>query len=104
MAKNLYVGNLPPTVKENDLEILFSEAGTITSLKIMKDYYTGHCRGFGFVEMSSNDEAQGAIKRLDGYLLDGQKIKVSEARPRAEGDYGRGRRQGGTGQEDHGGR
>jgi RNA recognition motif-containing protein len=97
MAKNLYVGNLTPTVKESDLETLFGESGTIRSLKIMKDHYTGHCRGFGFVEMSSNDEAQAAIKRLDGFLLDGQHIKVNEARPRAEGDYGRGRREGGTG-------
>ncbi len=96
MAKNLYVGNLAPTVKEEDLEKLFTQVGTVRSVNVIKDRYTGQSRGFGFVEMSTQQEAQEAIKQFEGYVLEGQKIKVNEARPR-ENDRGGGGRRGGGG-------
>jgi len=96
MARNLYVGNLAPAVKESDLETLFQQAGTVTSVNVIKDRYTGQSRGFAFVEMSSHQEAQDAIKQFEGYLLEGQKIKVNEAQPRRDDrGGGRGGRSGG---------
>ncbi len=97
MARNLYVGNLGQAVKEGDLEKLFQQAGTVTSVTIIKDRYTGLSRGFGFVEMSSHNEAQEAIRQFEGFLLDGQKIKVNEARPRTDDRRGSGRGRGGGG-------
>jgi cold-inducible RNA-binding protein len=98
MAKNLYVGNLAPTVKEADLERLFTQAGAVTSVNVIKDRYTGQSRGFGFVEMSNNQHAQDAIKQFDGFVLEGQKIQVNEARPRRDDrDSGRGHDAGGSG-------
>ena len=97
MGKNLYVGNLAPVVKEADLEKLFQQAGTVTSVNIVKDRYTGQSRGFGFVEMSNHQEAQDAIKQFEGFLLEGQTIKVNEARPRRDDRGGSGRGRGGGG-------
>lgn len=95
MARNLYVGNLAPAVREGDLEKLFQQAGTVTSVNIIKDRYTGQSRGFGFVEMSTHNEAQEAIRQFEGFELEGQKIKVNEARPRNDDRGGSGRGRGG---------
>jgi RNA recognition motif-containing protein len=80
MAKNIYVGNLPWTTTEDELEAAFSQYGEVTSVKIINDRETGRSRGFGFVEMSSGmDEA---ISALDGSQMGGRTLKVNEARPR----------------------
>ena len=100
---NIYVGNLSYEVTEKDLEETFGEFGEIESVKIIKDNYTGRSKGFGFVEMSDNAEAQSAIKGLNQKELKGRTMKVNTARPRTgnrggRGGYGgdrRGGRQGG---------
>lgn len=84
MAKKLYVGNLPYSVNEDQLRTLFTQVGEITSVTMITDRYTGESKGFGFVEMSTEDEAQEAIKRFNGYTLDNRNLTVSEARPREE--------------------
>ncbi len=81
MAKKLYVGNLSYSVNDVDLEELFAQAGTIDSAKVITDKFSGQSRGFGFVEMASDEEAQAAIERFDGYDLKGRALKVNEARP-----------------------
>jgi RNA recognition motif-containing protein len=81
MEKKLYVGNLPYTVKEDDLKDLFSEAGTVDSAVIINDKFSGRSKGFGFVEMSSEEEAKKAVETFDGKELEGRKIVVNEARP-----------------------
>ena len=95
MTNKLYVGNLSYQVSEKDLEELFSKAGTVESVKIITDTYSGQSRGFGFVEMSSNEEAKEAINKFNGYSLKDREIVVSEARPKREGGpKGRGPREG----------
>jgi RNA recognition motif-containing protein len=79
---NIYVGNLEFKVNEQDLEKLFSEYGTVSSVKIITDKYSGRSKGFGFVEMEEQDEAEKAIKALDGSSYGNRKMVVNEARPR----------------------
>ena len=98
MGKKLFVGNLSFDITTADLEALFSQVGSCTSAAVITDRATGRSRGFGFVEMSSPDEAQKAIGELDGHDLRGRAIKVSEAREReggGGGGGGRNRRAGG---------
>ncbi len=95
MGKKLYVGNLGYNVSGSDLEELFAAHGTVESANIIEDRSTGQSKGFGFVEMSSDAEAQAAISALDGQDLSGRSIKVNEAKPRAPrggGDGGGGGR------------
>ncbi len=91
---NIYVGNLPREATEDDLKESFEAFGEVTSVKIIKDKFTGESRGFGFVEMSKNSEAQAAISGLDGKDLKGSTLRVNEARPRRDdrgkGGFGRG--------------
>jgi RNA recognition motif-containing protein len=97
MAENkLYVGNLPFGTTEEQLTQVFSEYGTVGSASIVTDRDTGRSRGFGFVEMGTDQEAKAAISALDGTMLDGRTIQVNVARPR-EGGGGRGGPRGGGG-------
>ena len=82
MGRRLYVGNLPYETGENDLQDLFARAGTVETVKVMRDMATGRARGFAFVEMSSDDEAQKAIAELNEYQLGGRSLSVNEARPK----------------------
>ncbi|NIS61067.1 MAG: RNA-binding protein [Proteobacteria bacterium] len=84
MSKNLYVGNLSYEVTEEDLKKNFGEIGECVAVNIVRDKYSGNSRGFGFVEMGTEEAAQEAIKRLNGGELSGRKIVVQEARPRKE--------------------
>jgi len=84
MDAKLYVGNLSYDTIENDLQELFSQAGTIISVTIIKDRTTGMSKGFAFVEMDSQDNAQKAISMFNGYMLRERQIAVSMARPREE--------------------
>ena len=109
MGNKLYVGNLPYQVRDNDLEQAFSEFGTVTSAKVMMERDTGRSKGFGFVEMSSDAEAQAAINGMNEQSLGGRSITVNEARPMEPrpprsggfggggGGYGGGRSGGGGG-------
>jgi RNA recognition motif-containing protein len=99
MGKKLYVGNLAFATTSADLEQLFAEAGTCTSASVITDRATGRSRGFGFVEMGSDSEAEKAIAELNGRELQGRKLNVSEARERTGGGGGGGgeRRGGGGG-------
>jgi len=81
MAKKLYVGNLPYNAKDSDLNQLFSQAGTVESAIIINDKATGRSKGFGFVEMSNDDEAMKAVEMFNGQELEGRKLTVNEARP-----------------------
>lgn len=81
---NIYVGNLPYSVRDNDLLNLFSEHGNVTSAKVVMDRETDRSKGFGFVEMSSNDEGNTAINKLNGYEINGRALRVNEARPRED--------------------
>ena len=91
MGKKLFVGNLSFDTSSADLEAAFSQAGTCESATVVTDRTTGRSRGFGFVEMGSNEEAQKAISALNGQELQGRSINVSEARERASGGgYGGG--------------
>lgn len=88
MESKLYVGNLPYTATEDELKSLFSQAGTVTSVAIIKDRETGRSKGFAFIEMSNADEAQKAITILHGRAMGGRDLRVSIARPRDEGGGG----------------
>ena len=91
MGKKLYVGNLGFDVTDKELEALFAQAGVCESVAIITDKFSGQSRGFGFVEMSSNDEAQRAIQQFNGQELKGRPLKVNEARDRDDrGAGGRG--------------
>ncbi len=94
MGRKLYVGNLPYSTKQQTLQDAFSQCGTVDSVKVITDRDTGQSKGFGFVEMSSDAEAQKAIQELNGSSLDGREITVNEARPQQKrsggGGYGRG--------------
>ena len=79
---NVYVGNLSYDLSEEDLRTAFEEYGEVTSAKIISDRYSGRSKGFGFIEMSSDDEAKAAIEGLAGKELAGRAIVVNEARPR----------------------
>ena len=95
MGKKLYVGNLSYDVTDNDLEQLFAAHGTVESADVIMDRNAGRSKGFGFVEMSTDEEAQKAIEALDGQEHGGRALKVNEARPREE--RGGGGRRGGFG-------
>ena len=130
MGNKLYVGNLPYSVRDADLEQAFAEFGSVTSAKVMMERDTGRSKGFGFVEMGSDDEAQAAINGMNGQPLGGRNVVVNEARPMESrpprtggfggggggyggggggyggggGGYGGGRREGGGGGYGGGGR
>jgi RNA recognition motif-containing protein len=94
MAINLYVGNLPYSASDASLTELFSQCGTVKSAKVIIDRDSGQSKGFGFVEMSSDSEANAAISQLNGHDLDGRQIKVNESKPKESnggGGGGRGR-------------
>ncbi len=90
MGKKLYVGNLAFDVTSKELEDLFGQAGACESVAVITDRDTGQSRGFGFVEMSSNADAQRAIQQFDGQELKGRALKVNEARAREGGRGGGG--------------
>ena len=81
MGNKLYVGNLPYSVRDNDLEQSFGQFGSVTSAKVMMERDTGRSKGFGFVEMGSDAEAQAAIEGMNGAPLGGRSLVVNEARP-----------------------
>lgn len=104
MGSKLYVGGLPYSVTGDRLQEIFSAHGTVESANVISDKFSGQSRGFGFVEMSSNSEAQSAISALNGTQLDGRTLTVNEAKPQVRRDNfggggggggGRGDRQGG---------
>jgi RNA recognition motif-containing protein len=105
MAAKLYVGNLPYSATEDGLKTHFSSAGSVASVKIIIDSETGRSKGFGFVEMESDDGAQSAVSQLDGQEYEGRSLRVSEAKPQPEresrggggGGFGGGRSGGGFG-------
>jgi RNA recognition motif-containing protein len=104
MGKKLYVGNLTFDVNQSDLEALFSQFGTVRSAQIIVDRDTNRSKGFGFVEMDTDEQAQAAIQGLDGHDHGGRKLTVNEAKPREDrgggggrGGYGGGRGGGGYG-------
>jgi RNA recognition motif-containing protein len=102
MNKNLYVGNVSFKVTDEDLKTNFSEAGEVVSAAIIKDKFTGQSKGFGFVEMKTEEGATEAIKKFNGGMLDGKAITVNEARPKKEFSGG-GNRGGGGGNRGGGG-
>jgi len=81
MATNLFVGNLPWSIDSAKLQELFSQAGTVVSAKVISDKFSGRSRGFGFVEMASEEDAQKAIAMYNGNAVDGRPLVVNEARP-----------------------
>jgi RNA recognition motif-containing protein len=99
MARKLYVGNLPYSVGEQDLHQLFGAAGTVESVNVMRDMATGRARGFAFVEMATDEDAQNAIKQLNNAEFGGRNLTVNEARPKTSagggGGFGGGRGGGG---------
>ena len=103
MGKKLYVGNLTYGVTDATLEQLFAAHGTVESARVVMDRDTGRSKGFGFVEMGGDQEAQAAIAALNGKEVDGRALTVNEARPKTEGGGGRGGR-GGSGGGYGGGR
>jgi RNA recognition motif. (a.k.a. RRM, RBD, or RNP domain) len=103
MGKKLYVGNLPYSMSDSELQQLFSAHGTVQSAQVIMDRDTGRSKGFGFVEMNSDAEAQAAIQALNGNEIQGRSLTVNEARPKTEGGGGGGGR-GGYGGGGGGGR
>jgi RNA recognition motif-containing protein len=85
MTTKIYVGNLPYSVTDSSLESNFAEFGSVASAKVMMDRETGRSKGFGFVEMGSDPEAQAAINGMNGQAIDGRAVVVNLARPREEG-------------------
>jgi RNA recognition motif-containing protein len=103
MGRKLFVGNLPYETMEQDLETLFGQAGQVESVTVMRDRVTGRARGFAFVEMASDGDAQNAITQFHGHQLGGRALTVNEARPQTDrggggfGGGGGGRGRGGSG-------
>jgi cold-inducible RNA-binding protein len=100
MGTKLYVGNLSFNTTENELQELFAQAGTVQEVTLMQDKFTGKSRGFAFVTMSSEEDAQNAISKLNGQTVEGRALTVNEARPREPrppGGGGRGYGGGGGG-------
>jgi RNA recognition motif-containing protein len=97
MGRKLYVGNLPYEIGETELQDLFAQAGNVESVNVMRDQMTGRARGFAFVEMSTDDEAQNAITSLNGTNLGGRNLTVNEARPKTSSGGGGGGFGGGGG-------
>jgi RNA recognition motif-containing protein len=83
MSRKLFVGNLPYETMEQDLESLFGQAGQVETVTVMRDRVTGRARGFAFVEMANDDDAQKAITQFNGHQLGGRALTVNEARPQA---------------------
>ena len=105
MGRKLYVGNLPYTTGETELQELFSKAGTVESVRVMRDAATGRARGFAFVEMATDEEAHKAATEFNQYLMGGRALTVNEARPKPEfsgggGGYGGNRGGGGGGRRE----
>jgi len=86
---NIYVGNLPYSMDDNQLREMFAQEGQVRSARVITDRETGNSRGFGFVEMVSSEEAEAAIARFNGFSMDGRKLTVNEAKPREGGGGGR---------------
>lgn len=98
MGRKLYVGNLPYSASEQDLQDLFGRAGQVESVNVMRDMATGRARGFAFVEMATDEDAQKAIDMLNEHQLGGRSLTVNEARPKTAGGgggFGGGRGNGG---------
>ena len=98
MSRKLYVGNLPYQTEETELQELFGQFGSVDSVRVMRDMATGRARGFAFVEMTTDEEAQTAAGKLNGHQLGGRALTVNEARPKPEyagGGFGGGRSNGG---------
>ena len=93
MSKKIFVGNLPFSMGEAELRELFAQKGAVDSATVMRDVETGRSRGFAFVEMANDEEAEKAIKELNGYSAEGRNLTVNEARPKTErrGGFGGGR-------------
>lgn len=85
MSRKLYVGNLPFTTDETQLQTLFAQAGTVDSVNVVRDRDTGRARGFAFIEMGSDEEAQQAINQFNGNDLGGRALTVNEAKPKTAG-------------------
>lgn len=94
---NIYIGNLPFAVGEEDLREIFEEYGEVASAKVVTDRMTGRSKGFGFIEMDNDDEANNAIKELNNAEVSGRNIKVNESKPRPAMNRGFDRRGGGGG-------
>ena len=92
MSSKLYVGNLPFSISEDSLRELFADSGTVESVNIITDRDTGRSKGFGFVEMSTDEEAQSAIEKLNGEEMEGRSLKVNKAKPKESGGRGGGGR------------
>jgi RNA recognition motif-containing protein len=94
MSQKLYVGNLPYTTSETELQDLFAQAGVVESVRVMRDMATGRARGFAFVEMGGSEDAQKAIAQFNDFELGGRNLAVNEARPKTSsgggGGYGGG--------------
>src|SRR4029079_9769968 len=108
MGRKLYVGNLPYSIGEGELQELFSKAGNVETVRVMRDMATGRARGFAFVEMATDEEAQKAVTEFNEYELGGRALAVNEARPKPEysgggGGFGGGRGSGGGGRGGCGG-
>jgi RNA recognition motif-containing protein len=105
MGRRLYVGNLPYSATEEQLTDLFSRAGQVDNVRVMKDMATGRARGFAFVEMASDEDAQRAVTEFNEYKMDGRPLVVNEARPKTEGGgYGAGASRGAGGRSGAGNR
>src|SRR6266478_10013219 len=104
MGTKLYVGNLSFNTTENELQELFSQAGAVQEVTLMQDRFTGKSRGFAFVTMISDEEAQNAISKLNGHAIEGRQLTVNEARPREQRAPGGGGRGGYGGGGGYGGR
>lgn len=94
MAKTLYVGNLPYSATDESLKEHFSQAGNVASASVITDKFSGRSRGFGFVEMATDEEATKAVETLNGKDFDGRELRVNEARPKEDrGNFGGGSKQ-----------
>ena len=100
MGRKLYVGNLPYSATEQSLRDAFSASGTVDSVSLITDRDTGQSKGFGFIEMATDQEAQAATQAMNGAMVDGRQIKVNEAKPKGSGGGGGG---GGGGRGGNGG-
>lgn len=103
MGRRLYVGNLPYKATDEELTSLFSTVGDVASARVMRDMATGRARGFGFVEMATDEAAQKAIEKLHQHQMDGRAIVVNEAQPKPAGGGGRSFGGGGGGGFNRGG-
>lgn len=103
MGRRLYVGNLPYKTTDEDLTELFGQAGPVDNVRVMRDQATGRARGFGFVEMTTDEAAQKAIDQFHQYELEGRALVVNEAKPRESGGFGGGGGRGGYGGGNGGG-